>query len=402
MKKICIVGTLDTKGLEYSYLKTIIESNGFETVVVDAGIKGTAYFAPDISSVDIAAQMGTTREKLVSLNDPSAALKIMAEGVRKTVNALFEQEKIAGCVSLGGGQGSFIGCTAMADLPIGFPKVLASTIAFANHDLTMRDIKDGYVADTIVDVCGLNSILMRVLENAAGAICGMARTYRPIQSSGKKRVAISMFGVTNPCVERIMKQLGDKYEIQVYHATGTGGAYLEKMIRQGQVDAVIDLTTAEISQTVTRGSCACAEPRLMAAAERGIPQVISVGGVDLINCVPGQAEKGAAQGRRLHQHNPTMTIMRTNEEEMLETARIMAERINLAKGPVKVVLPLKGVSAYDKEDMFFFAPEVDEVLFSELKSRINKDIEIIEMDNHINDEAFADKMVELMLNMIEG
>lgn len=397
MKKICIVGALDTKGPEYQYLKNVINREGFDTIVINIGILGEPYFEPDYSAYDVAKAAGEDLNKLIEKKDPSFGVSTMGNGARKIVKSLYANGYIAGCISIGGGQGSFMGCTAMADLPIGFPKLLASTVAFKTHDKNMRDIKDGFVCDTVVDVCGLNSILKQIITNAAGAVCGMARVYKPISRSEKKRIGITMLGVTTLCVERVVKALENDFEIQVYHSTGIGGAYMEQLIYQGEIDGVIDLTAAEISQRVSHGTCAGIPKRMEGAGYMGIPQVVSFGGTDLVNCSEELLCKVSGDPNRLfHKHNPTLTLMRANKEEMCETARIMAKKLNKSKAPVTVVIPLKGVSAYDKEGMFFYDPDADSAMFETFKMEAGQNIKILELNCHINDQEFTDTVAELM------
>lgn len=402
MSAICLVGALDTKGAEYGYLKELIEKEGFKAIVVNTGIIGEPSFTPDYSADDVAVAGGMSRAEIIEKKDPGLGVAIMGKGARKIVKDLYDRGEIQGCAALGGGQGSFMACEAMADLPVGFPKVLASTISFVAHDATMKDIKDGYVADTVVDVCGLNSILMRSIENAAGAICGMAKLYSPIKNLGKKRIAITMFGVTTKCVEEVMAQLGGEYEVQIYHSTGMGGKYMEELVLEGAIDAVMDLTMGEISQSVTHGTCAGIPTRLEAAGDMGLPQVVSFGGVDTINTSPELLAKLKQEPDRMfHMHNPTLTLARMNRAESIETARLMAEKLNRAKGPVTVLIPLKGVSAYDKEGMFFYDPEADKAMFEEFKRCANENIRIIELDCHINDKEFADTAAQIMKEMLK-
>lgn len=397
MKKICIVGALDTKGQEYQYLKTVINREGFDTIVVNTGVLGEPYFEPDYSADDVAKAAGKGLNELIERKDPSLGVSTMGDGARKIVKSLYDTGQISGCISIGGGQGSFMGCTAMADLPIGFPKVLASTVAFKTHDKSMRDMRDGFVCDTVVDVCGLNSILKQVITNAAGAVCGMARVYEPISKSEKKRIGITMLGVTTLCVEQILESLEKDFEVQVYHSTGIGGTYMEHLIRQGEIDGVIDLTAAEISQRVTHGTCAGIPERMEGAGDMGLPQIVSFGGTDLVNCSEELLSKVLDDPKRLfHKHNPTLTLMRANKEEMCETAKIMAEKLNKSKAPVTVAIPLKGVSAYDKEGMFFYDPDADHAMFETFKKEAGHNIKIVELNCHINDKEFADAVAELM------
>lgn len=315
---------------------------------------------------------------------------------------LYAQGKIDGVISVGGGQGTFLGMKAMSSLPIGVPKLMVSTLALVVKEMFAAG-HDTMIVDPIVDVSGLNAMLRMALSRAAWAICGMVNAPSSGFAETSPVIGITMYGVTTKCVDMMREYLDSAgYATWVFHSTGIGGPNMEALIESGYIDGVIDLTPAEVSQTLLGGTCASIPTRMEAAGKRGIPQVISLGGVDVVNFLGKDSipEQYRDKGRKFHMHNPSTTLMRSNGVEAVEIAKTIAAKLNASTGPVKVVLPLKGISEYDKEGGVWFDPESDHILFHTLKECLRPDIEVIELENHINDWAFATEVAGLMIDML--
>jgi uncharacterized protein (UPF0261 family) len=320
----------------------------------------------------------------------------MAKGVAVVAKRLYEEGKIHGIISLGGSAGTTIGTSAMRALPVGVPKVMVSTIA-SGDIRPYVDTKDITMMYSVVDIAGINSISRQILSNAAGAIVGMIKTEAPA-GEDKPLIGITMFGVTTPCVTAarvILEEAG--YETLVFHATGTGGRAMEDLVRGGFIIGVLDVTTTELADELVGGVLSAGPNRLEAAGEMGIPQVIAPGALDMVNFGPPETVPDKFNGRKFYQHNPTVTLMRTTKEENAQLGRIIAEKLNKTKGPTTVLIPKQGVSAIDKEGQPFYDAEADATFTENLKANLSENVTLIEMNNHINDDAFANKLANVLL-----
>jgi uncharacterized protein (UPF0261 family) len=308
-------------------------------------------------------------------------------------------------LALGGSAGTTIGTAAMRAVPVGVPKVMVSTLASGDVRpyVGTRDVTMMY---SVVDISGLNRISRRVLANAAGAMIGMqkwpvASGQWPEKTEDKPLVTATMFGVTTPCVEAARKPVeAAGFEVLVFHATGTGGRTMEGLIRDGLIAGVLDLTTTELADELAGGVMAAGPDRLTAAALAGVPQVISVGAVDMVNFGPPETVPEKYKDRRFYRHNPTVTLMRTTPEENDRIGKEIAEKASAAKGPTAILLPLKGVSAIDAEGKPFWWPEADAALFQSVRNWVAPGVEVVELDLHINDPAFAAAAAERLLRMM--
>jgi uncharacterized protein (UPF0261 family) len=286
---------------------------------------------------------------------------------------------------------------------VGVPKLMVSTLASGQVQpyVGTRDVMMMY---SVVDISGLNRISRVVLDNAAGAMIGMLSSKFQVPSSkleDKPIVTATMFGVTTPCVEaarKIIEAAG--YEVLVFHATGAGGRTMEGLIRDGLVAGVLDITTTELADELAGGVLSAGPDRLTAAALAKVPQVISVGALDMVNFGPPETVPEKYKTRRFHQHNPTVTLMRTTPEEMDRLGREIAEKASAANGPTAVMLPLRGVSAIDAEGKSFWWPEADAALFQSVRNWVAPGVEVVELDLHINDPAFAKACAEKLLGMM--
>ncbi len=402
MNSIAIIGTFDTKGREFQYLKGKISEYGCKSYMIDCGVMGSADFEVDFANSEVAKAAGSTLQELIEMNDVSYALEKMALGAKNIVERLYREGKIQGAVSMGGGQGTYLGMIAMSVLPIGVPKLMISTLARAVKELFFCGA-DTVVIDPIVDVSGLNSVLEYSIDCGASIICSLVEESHMISKSKRPVLAVTMFGTTTKCVDKVRENIEKAgYEVWVFHSNGVGGMNMEKLIRCGLIQGVLDLTTAEISQTYLGGTAATISSRLEAAGELGIPQVVSVGGVDLVNflardTVPERYQDGT---RRFHMHNPTTTIMRSEARDYDAIGQIFAKKLNKAKGPVKMIFPMYGFSEYDKKDGVWYDPAADMELLKALKKYLNSDISVIESPYHINDAEFAKEAAQMMLNML--
>lgn len=317
--------------------------------------------------------------------------------------SLYDNEMFDGIIGMGGTGGTAVVTSAMRVLPVGIPKVCVSTTASGDVGVYVGT-KDITMIPSIVDVAGINRISRIIFSRAAGAICGMVETDIPESSEDRPVIAVSMFGNTTPCVNACVADLTTQaYEVLVFHATGTGGKTMESLIREGLVDAVLDITTTEWADTVCGGVFDAGPERLDAAGQRGIPHLIVPGCVDMANfggmdTVP---EKYKKVKRTFYEWTPSVTLMRTNKEENEKMGKTFAEKANAAKGPVAFLIPLKGVSMLDSDNQPFCDREADKAMFDAIKANVREGIKVVEMDNNINDPEFSARAVEMMLALIK-
>ena len=397
---VCLVGTFDTKGAEFQYVKNQIESNGLGTICVNTGIIGESTFQPDITSEEVARAAGMGLSALRQKADRGHSVTAMAKGARAIVSNLFQRGKINGILSLGGSAGTTIGTSAMQALPVGIPKVMVSTLASGDTSPYVQT-KDITMVYSVVDIAGINSITRQILTNAAGAISGMVQAIsEPVNE--KPLIAATMFGVTTPCVTKartILEAAG--YEVLVFHATGSGGKAMEDLIRGGFITGVLDVTTTELADELVGGVLSAGPDRLEAAGRNSIPQVVAPGALDMVNFGPRDTIPERFKNRQFYQHNANVTLMRTTAEENAQLGQIMAQKLLLAQGPTRVLIPNHGVSAIDKTDQPFYSPEAETAWINSLKSGLDESVvEVIEMDNHINDEEFGEKLAQTLLNLL--
>jgi uncharacterized protein (UPF0261 family) len=399
MPTIAILGTLDTKGLEHAFVAERIRERGHQTLVIDVGTLGEPGLGPDITRAEVAAAAGADLAALVARRDRGEAVAAMSRGAPVVLARLAAEQRIHGVISLGGGGGTAIGTAAMRALPIGFPKVMVSTLASGNTSPYVG-VKDVVMFPSIVDVAGLNRISRVLLSRAAGAICGMVEA-RPPAAADKPIIVASQFGNTTPCIDRargLLEAAG--YEVLVFHAVGTGGRTLESLIESGMVTGALDLTTTEWADELVGGILGAGPTRLEAAARKGVPAVVSTGCLDMVNFGPPESVPARFAGRRFYQHNPQVTLMRTTPEENRELGAILARKLNLSTGPVTVVLPLRGGSVISAPGQPFHDPAADQALYAALKGNLRRDIPVIELDCLINDPPFAETCVRLLLESL--
>ena len=401
-KTVCIVGTMDTKGTEFAFIKTQIESAGVSTCVVNTGILGDPQLTPDISADEVAEAGGSSLQALRDEGDRGNSVTVMAQGAAALVAEKQAAGEIDGIISLGGSAGTTIGTTAMQAVPVGVPKIMVSTLASGDTSPYVQ-FKDICMMYSVVDIAGINRLSRQILANAAGAIVGMVSAEAPAAATADKPlIAATMFGVTTPCVTKAREILEDAgYEVLVFHATGTGGQAMEDLVKGGFLAGVLDATTTELADELVGGILSAGPDRLEAAGQSGLPQVVAPGALDMVNFGPPDTVPENFSDRLFYQHNPTVTLMRTTAEETAELGRIMARKLSEAQGPTTVIIPTQGVSAIDKTGQPFDSPEARAAWIDNLKAHIGDNVTVIEMDAHINDDAFATKLAETLLNSIQ-
>jgi uncharacterized protein (UPF0261 family) len=434
--RVLLIGTFDTKGDEYAYVREHVLSHGCDVLTMDLGVFGDATsigFPVDVAADEVARAGGTALHDVRTRRDRGTAVDVMTKGARALVARLHSAGRFDGVLGLGGGGGTTMITAAMRELPVGVPKVMVSTMASGNT-APYVDVKDLTMMYSVVDIAGLNPISRRILDNAAGAICGMLRHPEPLTSHpersegsagvrGKLRegsgvvelqtprfargdkgaIAATMFGVTTPCVTAARKRLeAEGYDVVVFHATGAGGRAMEGLIDDGYFVGVLDVTTTEWCDEVVGGVLSAGPERLGAAARKGIPQVVSVGALDMVNFGPIDTVPERFRKRNLYRHNETVTLMRTTTDECREIGSRIGGKLMSATGPVTLMLPTRGVSMLDESGKPFYNAEADRALFDSLRRHSGSRVRIVEMDAHINDEAFARSMADELITMLRA
>ncbi len=392
---VVLIGTLDTKGRELGFARDILRASGLETIVVDAGSLGPAAIEPDVSRDEVFRAAGSSAEAVKARGDRGEAVALGAAGVTEVVRRLDRDGRVEGVLAIGGSAGTVIGTAAMRALPFGRPKVMLSTLA-SGQTRPFVGGSDLMMVSPVADVAGLNRLTRIALANAAHAIAGMVRGQSAIgdaEDAGGPVVAATMFGVTTPCVDRARAALESRgIEVLVFHATGVGGRAMEGLVRDGLVDGVLDLTTTELADEVVGGILSAGPDRLEAAARSGVPQVVSVGALDMVNFGPRGTVPPRFDGRRFHVHNEAVTLMRTTPAENAAIGGRMAGVLARSEGPTAVMIPTRGVSALDAPGGPFHDPEADAALFDALRRGLagHPTVTVIDRDEHINDPGFAE------------
>lgn len=400
MTTVALLGTLDTKGEEFSWLRDQLVKLGVHTISVDVGSFSTSASA-DVTSDAVIAAAGADASSLRSRRDRGEMMTVMGRGAARIVSDLASSGRIHGLLSVGGSGGSSVAAPAMQALPIGFPKLLVSTMASGDVAPYVGEV-DVTLTYSVVDVAGINSISEVVLGNAAAAIAGMARVYEARLSAParehKPLVGITMFGVTTPAADEARQTLTDLgYEPLIFHATGTGGRAMEKLVESGLLAGVCDLTTTELCDELIGGVLSAGPDRLEMAGAKGVPQVVSLGALDMVNFGPIESVPPAFADRQLLVHNPTVTLMRTTAAEMAELGRRIAVKLAAAIGPTALFIPLRGVSAIDVEGAPFHDPEADQALFASLRAGLEGSRVVVhEIDQAINDPGLGKAMAEAL------
>jgi uncharacterized protein (UPF0261 family) len=403
-KTILLIATHDTKEDEAGFLKSCIQANGFKVLVMDTGILAPPKGKVDIPQNEVADRAGTPLEEALQRGDKRECTEIMCQGAARLATELFDQGRIHGVIGIGGAQGTEIASAAMRALPTGVPRLMASTVANGPHQFGFYvGTKDLTIMHTVSDLQGLNFLSKQILQNAAGAICGMVGTYAgQLQNPEGIPVAMSMLGTTTPGALRAKKILEDNgYEVVTFHQNGTGGIAMEDMISEGVFRGVLDLNLHEIGDRHLGGlHGAIRADRLTAAGAKGLPQVIAPGSGNYT--VQGSTEtlSDDMRSRKYFNYNPHLTLVRLRPEELIQVAKEIADKLNQARGPVKVFIPLKGFSFPDREGLSHWEPEGNQAFIDALKEHLNSSIPLIELDAHINDADFIDPVIAAFMDMM--
>ena len=399
-KTIALIGALDTKGEEFAFVQAELLRRGHNTLVINTGVVGEPALPPDIAATEVATAGGTELTVLRQQADRGKAIEVMAKGAAIVVRQLQEAGKIDGILGMGGSAGTAVGTAAMRALPVGFPKLMVSTLA-SGDTAPYVGVSDIVMMPSVVDVAGVNRISARIFANAAGAISGMVETAPP-PIDEKPLIAASMFGNTTKLVDQCRKLLeAQGYEVLVFHATGTGGRIMESLIDAGYINGVLDVTTTEWADELVGGMLTAGPTRLDAAAKRGVPQVIAPGCLDMVNFWARSTVPAKFADRQFYEWNPNVTLMRTTPEENTELGRILAEKANKSSAPVAFFLPLQGVSVLDSPGGEFWQPAANEALFAAIKQNVRADIPVYELDTNINDATFAEAVVQKLLQFLK-
>lgn len=396
MATIAILGTMDTKGDEHGYVAKLIRARGHRTLVIDVGTDQPPRLEPQVSREEVARIGGLHFAGLLARRDRGECVAAMGQAAAVVLAGLQEKGEIDGVISLGGGGGTSICTTAMRALPLGFPKLMVSTLASGNTAQYVG-VKDIVMMPAIVDVAGINRISRTILGRAAGAICGMVETQIPA-GDDRPIIVASMFGNTTQCVQAaklIMEGAG--FEVLVFHATGTGGRAMESLVEAGMAAGVLDITTTEWADELVGGILGAGPTRLDAAGKTGTPAIVTPGCLDMVNFGARDTVPAKFDGRIFYQHNPQVTLMRTNAEECAELGRILAEKVNAYTGPVTVLLPLRAISVISAPGQAFHLPEADAALFGAIRKHLKPGIPLVEVDCEINAPEFAEACARALI-----
>ncbi|MBT3254992.1 MAG: Tm-1-like ATP-binding domain-containing protein [Deltaproteobacteria bacterium] len=402
MKKIVAIGTLDTRGEEIRHLADRIEDNGFEPLVMDVGVLGAVPFEPFITRDSVARAAGTSIQEIIALRHEGKAMSAMAAGCGKILADLHEQGQVQGVIAAGGSMSTSLALEAMKVLPMGLPKLILSTIAFSpliNPESVCADLAMMLWPGGLY---GLNTISRRVLDSAAGAISGSAKAYIRQVKTTRKVVGITSLGTSQLKYVEILKPALEKkgYEVAVFHTTGMGGKAFEEAVSAGLVDVALDLSLVELVDYINGGATTSGKYRLKAAAEKGIPQIVGAGAIGHFFWFSGRPLPPEFKNRKHHRHNQLLTIVVSDREDKAKVGKLVAERLNLAKGPTTLVVPMTGWIEGDRHPKSpFHDPKGGTAFLEALKTHLNPGIRVIPLDGHVNDSIFCDTVLQLFDEM---
>ena len=405
-RAVLLIATFDTKAEEALYLRAALEERGCGVLTLDAGVHAAPSGRADVKRAEVAWAGGMRVEEVEALGDKNACIGVMTAGARKLARALHDDGRIQAVIGIGGAQGTAIGTAAMRELPFGVPKFMVSTVASGRATFgPFVDTKDVILMHSVADIQGLNAITRRVLDNAAAAVCGMVLMQRPAPpGSARPAVAVSMLGTTTPGALRAKGILeANGFEFVAFHQNGTGGIAMEDMIAEGLFRGVLDLNLHEIGDGVYGGlHGAIRGYRLETAGRLGLPQVVAPGSINYTVQGPYDSLPPELKRRKLIVHNPYLTLVRLSADELRETARVVARKLNGARGPVHVFVPLRGFSYPDREGQPHWDPEGNEAFVETLRGALGRSVAYDEIDAHINDDAFIDVATGEFLHLMNG
>jgi uncharacterized protein (UPF0261 family) len=400
-RTILCIGTLDSKGTELQYIKELLERRGYTVLVMDISSLGKPLFAADIPAEEVAGAAGNTMQKVRAFKLPGTAAEVMTVGAIRVAKDLYKAGKFQGVISIGGGMGSAVASAVMRELPVGVPKVMLCSQKIVQAGIKgYVGTKDIVIIPSVADIAGLNRLTKRALSMASGAITGMMETPE-IEMPEKPLVFMTMLGGTTGCGLKVKSFLEDKgFEIVIFHTIGIGGATFEEMIGSYPVMGVIELGLNEIGNELFGGLASAGPNRLEAAGKKGVPQIITPGAVDFINFLGPETLPDRYKNRLHFVYNPQSTVPRLNAVELKLVGETVARKINLAVGPVKVLIPIRGFSNSDREGNIFYDPIADKAFIDSLKNSLNDSIKVKEIDAHINDDEFAKAVANEFMDII--
>jgi uncharacterized protein (UPF0261 family) len=392
--KVLMIITLDTKEVEAQYLRKCLEDSGLDVYHLDASIRRTVGGGADITPDQIAAAAGKTMSEVRALNHEGKCLEIMIQGAIPCAHALDQSVGLSGIIGAGGSLGTALCTAVMGTFPFGLPKVMISTMASGNTR-PFVGTKDIVLVHSVCDILGLNTVTRRIFQNSALALAGMARGFKPCVASDKPLVMISTLSISEKCCLAIRKAVEQRgFEVMVFHTSGTGGASMDEIIRDQEVSVVVNLSLIEVSDYLSHGLFSGGPDRCKASLEKGIPTIFAPGNIDITVAGPVEDAKKRYPDRRYHVHNPSLTAVRSGAEEFKRVAEHMAGLIKEAKGPVAFFVPLLGFSDHDSEHGHLHDLSLPPVFAEHLKKVMPAGVPVVEVPCHINDEAFANKIIE--------
>lgn len=404
-RTIVILATLDTKGEEAAYLRTRLEALNCSAAIIDIGPLGPPGVQPDIDNGEVARRGGWKLATLLKTGERDRIMEIMGKGARTLLSLLLDEGRIDGVIGLGGNQGSAVSSMAMQGLPFGFPKYLVSTVASGNIRPYVGNKDIGVVFSVGDFLGGANPVISSILANAAAAVVGMAEHGQGLATApGKMTLAVTALGNTEPAASRAVKSMrAAGFEVVAFHASGAGGSAMEELVADGLIHGVLDLTPHELTEEVMgAGIYRPVRPgRMTAAGIKGIPQVVSTGGMEYLCFGPRESIPLKLRTRKIYMHNPVNANVKISRSEMAEVGRVMAERLNIAVGPTAVLIPLKGWSVYGAPGGVLHDAPGNRIFIEALKNGLRPDIEFRVIDAHINDDLFVDACVDRLIAFMQ-
>ena len=401
---VAVVCTLDTKGPEARYLQERIEASGGEVFLIDIGMAGDPLgVVPDVSRDQVAQAAGSNAAEVARLGRGEAC-EVMQRGLVPVLTALYASRKISGVLAIGGSDGAITAAVAMQALPLGVPKLLVSPATQGQTCFgPYVGTSDMTIMHSVIDLVGINQISRKVFDNAVASVLGMVRADVTTELHGGRQIAATMYGNTTPAVmlaKKVIESHG--YEVVVFHPNGTGGRAMEDLIDRGIFDAVFDFTPHELTDELFGGFHAAGPHRLEAAGRRGLPQLVVPGCVDFLIREPKAKLAGRFRRRKSYHFNPVLSLVRASHSEMATVGRVMAEKLNRAKGPTTVLIPLCGFSMYAKPGGPLHDAKGDRAFIASLTKHLRSDVRLLEEDAWINDPRFAERAATLLLEMLGG
>jgi uncharacterized protein (UPF0261 family) len=398
---ILLIATLDTKGPEAHYLRELIEKRGHRVLLMDVSCLEESPLVPDITVEEVVQATGSNIQAVRQLKEAGPASQVITVGAVAIVRNLYQLGKVDGAIAIGGGMGTSIASAVMRELPPGVPKFILSSQKIVQAGIKgYVGTKDIAMMPSLADIAGLNTFTSQALSNAAGAIVGMVDSLRQ-ETTVKPMVFMTMLGPTTKCGLKVKSCLEDEgYEVVIFHSIGVGGMTMEELLPDYPVRGVIELGLNEIGNQLFGGFATAGARRLEAAGKKGIPQVITGGNIEYINFLTPDTVPERYKSRNLHSHNPQATIMRLNADELHQVGKIIAEKLNQAVGPIKVLIPKRGFSSLDIKGGIFYDPAANRAFIDALRLSLDNAIKIEEVDAHINDEQFAKKLTDEFVSLL--